>query len=59
MGLNKPTQELRRYLKDNALLVKWPGVDLVQTALQCNSHGATKWKCAGQNLLEGQSALLG
>lgn len=39
MGLNKPTQELRRDLKDIAFLLKWTGVDLMQLAVRLSDAG--------------------
>lgn len=39
MGLNKPTQELRRDLKDIAHLLKWSAVDLMQLAVRLSEAG--------------------
>lgn len=39
IGLNKPTQELRRELKDITLLLKWTGVDLMQLAVRLSDAG--------------------
>ena len=39
MGLNQPTQELRRELKDIAFPLKWSGVDLMQLAVRLSDAG--------------------
>ena len=39
MGLNQPTQELRRELKDIAFPLKWTGVDLMQLAVRLSDAG--------------------
>lgn len=39
MALNKPNQRLRRELKDAATLLKWPGVDLFQSAQRLSDSG--------------------
>ena len=39
MGLNQPTQDLRRELKDIAFLLEWTGVDLMQLAVRLSDAG--------------------
>lgn len=39
MGLNKPTQELRRDLKDIAHLLKWSAVELLRIAERLSLAG--------------------
>lgn len=39
MRLDKPTQELRRDLKDIAHLLKWSAVDLMQLAVRLSEAG--------------------
>lgn len=39
MGLNKPTQELRRDLKGIVHLLKWSTVDLMQLAVRLSEAG--------------------
>lgn len=39
MGLNKPTQELRRDLKGIVHLLKWSAVDLMQLAVRLSEAG--------------------